>query len=311
MSQATAALHETAPTEQMAEEFHAAVLAGFADDDPLSASTATPEQETEASANPDAEASDATDEAPADAQDQTQDDAIDKLTVAYQRLDELEAKHKKYSDDVYGRVGMLEQVLKAQARTPAGQKVQIKLEDFGEFGTEYPDFANAQLKVINKALSELEVTGLSQEFTADLIKNAQTVAERAAEEKATRRQVESCRDELNETHPDWLDVIGLPNEDVDKGGVPPDTEFRRWLTTQPNGYAERVLNSYSSVVIGRALDKFADHKKAQQKPKATPPAVSSRQQRLTAAVPARTAGSVPSPKRELTGMAAVLEGFNS
>lgn len=311
MFQATADLPETAQAEQSAEDFHADVLAGFADDDPDSASTATPELEAEASANPEDETP-ATTEASAD---DAQTEAIDQLTAAYQRIDELEAKHKKYSDDVYGRVGMLEQLLKAQARTPAGQKVQVKLEDFGEFGSEYPDFAQAQLKVINKALSELEVTGLSQEFTADLIKNAQTVAERAAEARALQDQVQSCREDLDETHPGWADIVGLPEKDEREGGIPPDTEYRRWLKTQPKEYADRVLKSYRAVVIGKSLDKFAEHQAAQQKPrlvaKPAGSAVSSRQQRLSAAVPARTTGAVPTPKRDVSGMAAVLEAFNS
>lgn len=311
MSQATADLHEAADIEQSDTEFHADVLAGFADDEAGSTSTATPKLGSESSANPEDDTPAATEASADDAEP----DSVDQLTAAYQRIDELEAKHKKHSDDVYGRVGMLEQLLKAQARTPAGKKVQVKLEDFGEFGSEYPDFAQAQLKVINKALSELEVTGLSQEFTADLIKNAKTVAEQAAEARALRDQVHSCREDLDETHPGWADIVGLPEKDEREGGVPPDTEYRRWLKTQPKEYADRVLGSYRAVVIGKSLDKFADYQKAQQKlrlaPKASVPPISSRQHRLSAAIPARTSGAVPAPKREVTGLEAVLEGFNS
>lgn len=306
MSQATADLTETASVEQSDEQFESDLLAGYANDVSESSSTATPDVEADASAPPDAETSDAKEAEPA-----TQEEAVDQLTAAYRRIDELEAKHKKHSDDVYGRVGMLEQVLKAQARTPAGQKVQVKIEDFGEFGSEYPDFAQAQLKVINKALSELELTGLSQEFTSGLIHDAGKAAETAAESRLSRIRSEACREDLAETHPGWMDVIGLPDKDESEGGVPPDTEYRRWLKTQPKEYAERVLKSYSSVVIGRSLDKFAEYQKSQQKQKVTQPtSLTRREQQLRSAVPARTAGVTPRQKKELTEDEAMLAAFN-
>lgn len=306
MFQATADLPETASVEQSDEQFESDLLAGYANGAPESSSTATPDMEADASAPPDTETSDAKEAEPA-----TQEEAVDQLTAAYRRIDELEAKHKKHSDDVYGRVGMLEQVLKAQARTPAGQKVQVKIEDYGEFGIEYPDFAQAQLKVINKALSELELTGLSQEFTSGLIQDAGKAAETAAEARLSRIRSESCREDLAETHPGWMDIIGLPDKDESEGGVPPDTEYRRWLKTQPKEYAERVLKSYSPIVIGRSLDKFAEHQKAQQKPKVTQStSPTRREQQLRSAVPARTAGVTPRQKKELTEEEAMLAAFN-
>lgn len=304
MTQATADLPETASAEQTGEQGFTDMLAEFANESHDSTPTATPDLEPEASANPDEDETPATESEPAP----STDEAADRLAAALQRIDALEAAHKKHSDDVYGRVGSMEQVLRAQARTPAGQKVQVKLEDFGEFGSEYPDFAQAQLKVINKALSELEVMGLSQEFTTDLIKNAGKTAETVAESKLARREAIRCREEMDETHPGWVDTIGLPETD---GGQPPDTEYRRWLATQPKEYAERVLNSYSPIVIGRSIDKFNDWQKSQQKPKAaTVTPISSRQQRLTAAVPARTSSSAPTPKRELSGREAMHAAFN-
>lgn len=304
MSQATADLPETASGEHADEQFESDLLAGYANEGSVSSLTETPDETADASAPPDTETSDA--KAP------STEEAVDQLTAAYRRLDELEAKHKKQTDDVYGRVGMLEQVLKAQARTPAGQKVQVKLEDFGEFGSEYPDFAHAQLKVINKALSELELTGLSQEFITGLKDEARQQAESAAATKFSRERSAACREDLEETHPGWMEVIGLPDKDESEGGVPPDTEYRRWLKTQPKEYADRVLQSYSAVVIGKSLDKFADYQKEQQKKVVQfSPSPSRREQQLRSAVPARTAGVTPRQKKELTeeeAMQAAFEG---
>jgi hypothetical protein len=304
MNQATADLPETASAEQTGEQVLTDMLAEFANESHDSAPTETPTQEPEALANPDEDQSPATER---DSSPSPTDEAVDRLAAALQRLDALEAAHKKHSDDVYGRVGSMEQILRAQARTPVGQKVKVTIDDFGEFGSEYPDFAQAQLKVINKALSEMEVTGLSPEFTTDLLKNAGKTAETVAEAKLSHRESVRCREELAETHPGWLDTIGLPEQD---GGTPPDTEYRRWLATQPKEYAERVLNSYSSLVIGKSLDKFDAWKNAHKKTTASVTPISSRQQRLTAAVTPRTSGTTPAPKKELTGRAAMLEAFN-
>lgn len=304
MSQATADLPETAPVEQSDEQFEADLLTGYANGEHEETPTTTLESDSDTPAQPDTEESSAKDSDASPAQD-----AVDELTTALQRIAALEENHKKYSDSVHGRVGMLEQVLKAQARTPAGQKVQVKLEDFGEFGSEYPDFAQAQLKVINKALSELELAGLSQEFTAELIENAGKKAETAAEYRVEQRDAKRCRQELDETHPGWMEIVGLPETD---GGIPPDTEYRRWLNTQPEDYRKRMEDTSSSIVMGRSLDKFSAWKQAQQKPKPqTTQSTSSsrREQQLRAAVPARTTGVVPRQKRELTEDEAMMAAY--
>lgn len=301
MTQALA--DETGSAEQTPQEFLADVLAGFADDDDgSSAPTTTPEKEPEASAHPD-------DSAPL--QEEPPSDPGSPPDELLARISTLEANHKKYSDDVAGRVGMLESVVKAQARTPVGQKVQVKIEDFGEFGEEYPEFAKAQAKVINQVLGQLEVTGISPDFIDTLKKDASSVAEAVADAKFVRKQVTTCREELDETHEGWRDLIGLPDRDVAEGGVPPDTEYRRWLAMQPKDYAKRVTESYSAVVIGRSIDKFQAWKAAQTTKPKTTVAAPTRQQRLTAAVPARTSSTTPAPKREQTVREAILEGFNS
>lgn len=61
---------------------------------------------------------------------------------------------------------------------------------------------------------------------------------------------------LDEYEPKWREVIGLPNEK----GVIPDTDFRKWLATQPAEYSDRVKSTYSADVLKDALEKFKDSK---------------------------------------------------
>jgi hypothetical protein len=307
MAQATADLDEKATDAQPDEEFAADVLSAFADDDQAGDPTTALDKTADASAKPDSIDTSTADDAAGSTAIEA-DPEVNELTSALQRIATLEANHKKYSDDVQGRVGLLEQVLKAQAKTPIGKQVRLKKEHFKQFAEEYPEFADAQITAINQVLEELELTGLSQDFTNGLIKESQTAAEKAVEQRYTKQRVLDCREELSDTHPEWMQTIGLPDKDVEAGGVVPDTEFRRWLKTQPDGYGERVLGSYSSVVIGRALDKFNDFKHA-QKPQQAKPVPSTRQQQLRAAVAPRTSGSAPTQKKELTWQEAMREEF--
>lgn len=308
MTQATAELDETATDAQPEADFSADVLSAFADDEQALPATTSLEDGAEASAKPDPDDSSASDDAPGSAASEAAPE-VNELTTALQRIATLEANHKKYSDDVQGRVGLLEQVLKAQAKTPVGQKVRLKKEHFKQFAEEYPEFAEAQVEAINQVLAELELTGLSQDFTTGLIKDAQTTAEAAAERRYIQRRTVDCREDLSETHPGWEQIIGLPDKDVDAGGVLPDTEYRRWLATQPKEYAERVLGGYSSVVIGRSIDKFHASKKSQKPQPTTNPGPSTRQQQLRAAVTPRASGAAPSSKKELSGREAMLAEF--
>lgn len=313
MTQATADREDTeaATLEQTSETGNGFtdMLKSFADDEQGSPSTTSPAETTDASAKPDSDEPATTEETEA----VPQEAEVDALAAALERIATLEANHKKYSDDVHGRVGLLEQVLKAQAKTPAGQKVRLTIEDFEDFGKEYEEFAKGQVLAVNKVLDRLELTGLSPEFTSGLIKDANTAAETAAEKRYARLRSEACREDLDETHPGWRDIIGLADKDVDDGGVPPETEYRRWLKAQPEDYQKRVNGAYSPVVVGRSLDKFHDWKNAQTKTQ-TPkpnsnPSPSGRLQRLSAAVTPLSTSTVDVPRKEKTGYQAMMESY--
>jgi len=308
MAQATAELDESATHEQSADDIHTDMLASFADDESESASTTSPTETTDASAKPDL--TDTSTETETTETPETQEAEPVTIESALQMLKDLESKSKHSADTLGGRLGSLEQALKALQATTGRTKTKVRgsIERFGEFGKEYPDFAKAQVEFVNGLLDELDLPGLPPEFTTNLIKEAGAAAETAAEQRFNRMRSDSCRDDLSETHPGWEQIIGLPEKDVADGGVPPDTEFRRWLATQPNGYGERVLNSYSPIVIGKALDKFHDSKKTAAKPNPNP-GPSPRQQRLSAAVTAKSSGTVPKPKKELSPREAMLAAF--
>lgn len=295
------------PLEQEAT-LEADMLTGFADEAVQPTSTETPSEREADSATPDEHEPATTTEATHAESDTAQaDEPANELVSALQRIQTLEEKLKKSSDDMYGRLGFVEQVVKAQAKTPAGKQVRLKKEHFGQFAEEYPEFAEAQIQSINKVLEELEVTGLSQEFVAGIIKDSQAAAESAVEQRYIREQVKASRRDLDFTHKGWAEVVGLPEQD---GGPAPDTEFRRWLTAQPKEYAEQVLGTYSPVVIGRAIDAFQESKKKPSvSPQTAKPSSSTRQQQLRAAVTPRASSAPPKSGKSLTTEEAMMMAF--
>lgn len=314
--QAEAELQETADEQDSA--FESDMLASFANSDAPEKPTTPPAETDGKLANPDdtqtSPDSDA-EKAELDAEPAVEpEQGPDELAKALERLSQLEALSKNSADNLAGRLGSMEQIIKLlQAQTKAGQPVRLKLEDFDkEFAEDYPEFAKAQVAAINKVLGQLQVTGLSEEFTTGLIEKTKTAAETAAEKRTARIRSEACREDLDETHPGWREIVGLPDKDVDAGGVVPDTEYRRWLATQPKDYQEKVGNTYSAVVMGRSLDKFNEWKQAQAKPKPKPsakPTLVTRQQRLSSTVVPKASGSQPRSEKVMTEEEAMMAAY--
>lgn len=101
MTQATAELDETATADIPDKQFESDMFLVFADDEPVSQSTTTPTETTEASATPDAY--DAftvkTAEAP-----ESKEVRVDDLPSTVQRLNELDAKSNHSTDSLGERM---------------------------------------------------------------------------------------------------------------------------------------------------------------------------------------------------------------
>ena len=61
---------------------------------------------------------------------------------------------------------------------------------------------------------------------------------------------------LDDYDANWRDTIGLPGAD----GKIPETDFRKWLATQPKEYGEKVRSTYNADVLKTALEKFKAEK---------------------------------------------------
>lgn len=123
--------------------------------------------------------------------------------------------------------------------------------------------------------------------TKESAPEAEDAISKRVSDELTRREMEA----LDEAHEDWRTVIGLP----DKDGNTPETDFRKWLATQPAEYQTKVNSTFSSVVITKAIDKFkaANTTTAKIEPK-TDPKIAVRQARINGAIQPKGDGN-PSP----------------
>lgn len=206
------------------------------------------------------------------------EDEVNELKSKAEQFDKL----RKMQDTAFGKIGGIERILsQMQQQTPSGVKVEITDDIVDDIKEDFPEIAEAQLKVLKRFAEKLTGTQPLQapkdEPPAAPAIDPETLVERAKREMA--------EETLDGTHEGWREIIGLPDED----GNIPDTEFRRWLATQDERYQDRVESAYSPAIIGKAVDDFNAYKAKNQAQ------VNTRKARIEAAVtPKGTGGHAPS-----------------
>lgn len=207
------------------------------------------------------------------------------LKASAAAVEELRATLTSQTDKTFGKIGGLERLVKElQATTPSGEAVELSEEDMAEFAQEYPELANMQRAVLNKALGKIKLrgTGTEQGFAPEQIdelvsQRLQPALDGVSEQ--VERLVESRL--LAKEHPDWKEIVDAGNPDS-------KNPYRTWLAAQPAEYQTQVNTSSDSGVIGASIAKFKTAAKAQQ-------AISQRQSRIDAAVTPRGVGGNAAP----------------
>ncbi|HLP99214.1 MAG TPA: hypothetical protein VK149_12305 [Sideroxyarcus sp.] len=228
---------------------------------------------------------------------QITEEEFTRLNASAAAVDEMRATLGKQTDTIFGKIGGLERVLKQfQEQTPAGQSVEITEDDLAELKAEFPELVGPQLAAMQRIAGKMRGTGSAALDEGKLSQAVAPIVEKAGTDFVARAKLEIAEETLNETHPGWEQVVGTPPEP----GKLPDNEYHRWLKTQPEDYRNRVLNSYSPVVIGKSIDKFNEHQASLKK-------ANERRDRFEAAVDARGDGGHEPPA---DGDDAFIAGFN-
>lgn len=200
--------------------------------------------------------------------------------------------HGSQLASVHGSIGNLKQRLDG-LKSSGG----VSDEDLAELEAEYPDLANLSLfkklkgtaPAATGGIDAAEIERLVQQRVDPVIQQVDQRVERAVETRLLETQ-----------HEDWREVVGMPEKD---GEPAPETEYRKWLATQPTDYQQKVGGSWSHKVIGESITKF---KKAQSAAEAARQRSQDRREQLAAAVPARGDASAAQPK----GKSKFAEGWD-
>lgn len=194
----------------------------------------------------------------------------------------------------FGTIGNLQKLVNEQrARAteqapdkPAARAFKIDPESFAEMRRDFPELAAQTQAAIEKALSGLPA-GAND---ADQAKIESLLAQYTA-----KREIEA----LEDAFPDWRQIVGAVNV---RAGEQPDPEnpFRKWLAGKDETYQDRINNSSSAAVMGRAIRTFQKETAAAAKPAATPQRDTARADRIRAAVQPRgdNAGAAPANTSE-------------
>lgn len=222
----------------------------------------------------------------------------DELNAKAKELDAIRSEQRQTADKVFGKIGGIERVLKdLQAKTPQGLAVDVTEDDVSDLRAEFPEIGDGVFKAL-------------QSFAGKLKGTAVTAASVDPEEvgKAVRAETRRLQEEaLAEEYPDWQKITA------------PETEYRKWLSQQPEEYQQRLNSTESATVVARSIRRFQDDLAAMKvkadakaaadaKAKAVQNTASMRKQRLAEATTER--GTV-SREGSKTDEDAFEEGFNS
>ena len=196
---------------------------------------------------------------PADEPKMTQipEEECRKLLNGVAKIEEIETALEKQFGTAFGKIGGIERVLdQLKTAAPAGGRIELTEEVVADLAAEFPEMAQLQFKTLQKLVDVIN-TSASTPAPAGAAQPSPVVDEAAIEKRVRRAIAEETLDGFDA---EWRTTIGLPKED----GVIPDTEFRRWLKTQPKDYADRVQSAHGAAPLVDALSKFkASKAKAQ------------------------------------------------
>lgn len=295
---------EAAPVAEVEEspddsEANADLEIGYAADIPTQ-TDATPPVVEDAAASP----------APEPIYAKISEDEYKRFLANAETVEKIASSLEQRFGTAFGHIGGIEQKLKEiQAGTHLGQAIKLTKEDFVELQAEFPEFADLQMKGLERALSRFTGTG-----TAPGLDEAK--AGELFDSKLVTFERKILKNTLTDLHEDWESVVGGTKETWEKAnpGQPyKPSAYREWLATQPQAYQDDINASLRPVVIAKSITKFKEFAAAATaKPKSPAPrtnaAAEARREELRGAVTPKGSGGSKAGRTELDDLQA---GFDA
>lgn len=217
----------------------------------------------------------------------------DAAQAATREVANLKAAVESLRSTAFGKMGGLERTLAdLQAKTPAGQTLEVTAEDFEEMKADFPDIVDFTVKGLNRALSKANAKGTAPDPAALQKTVDDRVSERLSAELPKQKQ-EMILDVMDTIREDWREIVL-------------SSDYTTWLKTQSAEYQAEVADSWKPNTVIKSIEKFEAAKTAAKAaedssrlvtnptpkvPVKPAPAPATRRGRTAAAVAPKSAGS--------------------
>lgn len=197
----------------------------------------------------------------------------DEVAALLAEIPGMKEGYRKQIDNLAGNYGKLNAAFqRLQQDTPNGKAVEVSDDDMAEMMDQYPELAGTTKAVLNKVLGRINLRGSAP--AADPIDIDQRVSQ-LVEQGVNKVRVELNESTLNRLVPDWRTVIGVPDANKVRemvaqgvsveeavGSLTPQTDYRKWLSTQPPEYQQRISNSNDAYEIDDSVKAFKSFKES-------------------------------------------------
>lgn len=178
--------------------------------------------------------------------------------------------YRKQIDNLAGNYGKLNAAFqKLQMDTPNGEAVTVTDEDLKEMQDFDPGLAGMTKAALNNVLKRINLRGASSVDPAAIDERVSALVN----ENVSRARIEDHKALIDGLNPGWKEIIGLAPD-----GKILDSDYRKWLTTQPAEYQQKINLTNNAFEISSSIKTFQEAQAAIAKKQAQ------NKQRLTNAV---------------------------
>lgn len=169
------------------------------------------------------------------------EDELKGIVSKAKQVDELNERLKKTHDTAFGRIGILEETVKALRQTKS-QQPQVSKESFKALAEYLGDDNDEMLEALVKDFSQLQLGGESADTVAML--------------ESINEQVNVKVDELNKSFEKKLLTLQHPDWET----IKETEEFAEWHKTLKPDDADTLFNIWDGTVLATAFTKFKQWK---------------------------------------------------
>lgn len=169
----------------------------------------------------------------------------DEITALLGEIPTLKSGYRKQIDDLAGNYGKLNAILqRIQSEKTSINPVEVTDEDMkGMIDEGWPEeMVAAQKNILNNVLKKIhggKVAAVNDEQIADFVSK-----------RVSGEMIPINKNLLDTLRPDWAEIT-KPDD---------TTDYRKWLSTQPEDYRKKILESNNAFEVIGSIKSFENHR---------------------------------------------------